>query len=348
MAPHGRELSEDLKDKIAALHKDGQGYKKISISLKLSCNIVAKVIQRFAKNRMTVNQSRQGRPRKMTASTIRQVPRLALQDRRKSATSIAEEISKTSGQTVSAQTIRRTVHQINLHGRRPRRKPLLKQVHKKVRKQFAEAHQSKPDDLLGLAACLVVWWNKDQLVWIWWGTVCMATTWWTVPRKLCLPTVKHGGGSIMVWGCMSAAGTGGIKFIDGIMDSTMYCNILKEKMVPSLQKLGKRGVFQHDNDPKHRSKQTTAFLKKRKVKVLKWPTMSPDLKPIKHLWGILKRKVEECRVSNIRQLREVITEEWKNIPAKTCATLVNSMLNRIKSVLKNNGSHTKYWHWCRF
>ncbi len=52
-----------------------------------------------------------------------------------------------------------------------------------------------------------------------------------------LPTVKHGGGSIMVWGCMSAAGTGELWFIEGNMDSNMYCDILKQKMMPSLQKL---------------------------------------------------------------------------------------------------------------
>ncbi len=28
MAPHGKELSEELKKKIVALHKDGVGYKK--------------------------------------------------------------------------------------------------------------------------------------------------------------------------------------------------------------------------------------------------------------------------------------------------------------------------------
>ncbi len=52
-----------------------------------------------------------------------------------------------------------------------------------------------------------------------------------------LPTVKHGGGSIMVWGCMSDAGTGELRFIGGNMDSNMYCDILKQKMMPSLQKL---------------------------------------------------------------------------------------------------------------
>ncbi len=35
MAPHGKEISEDLKKRIFALHKDGAGYKKIGKTLKL-------------------------------------------------------------------------------------------------------------------------------------------------------------------------------------------------------------------------------------------------------------------------------------------------------------------------
>ncbi len=42
MAPHGKELSEDLKKIIVALHKDGVGYKKIAKTLKLSCSTVDK------------------------------------------------------------------------------------------------------------------------------------------------------------------------------------------------------------------------------------------------------------------------------------------------------------------
>uniref|UniRef100_A0A8C5PJM1 Transposase Tc1-like domain-containing protein n=1 Tax=Leptobrachium leishanense TaxID=445787 RepID=A0A8C5PJM1_9ANUR len=77
-------------------------------------------------------------------------------------------------QLVSAQTIRRTLHQIGLHGCRPRRKPLLKIMHKKARKQFAEDKQTKDMDYCNHE-------YKDKCV---------------------LPTVKHGGGSVMVWDCM--------------------------------------------------------------------------------------------------------------------------------------------------
>ncbi len=66
----------------------------------------------------------------------------------------------------------------------------------------------------------------------------------------------HGAYSVLMWGCMSAAGVGELHFIDGIMNSQMYCSILKEKMLPSLRALGRRALFQHDNDLKHTSKAT--------------------------------------------------------------------------------------------
>ena len=75
---------------------------------------------------------------------------------------------------------------------------------------------------------------------------------------------------------------------------------------------------------------------------MEWPSISPDLNPIEHLWGILKRKVEVRKVSNIRQLRDVVMEEWKNIPVATSEALVNSMPRRVKAVLDNDGGHTKY------
>jgi len=125
------------------------------------------------------------------------------------------------------------------------------------------------------------------------------------------------------------------------MNANMYCDILKQNMIPSLWRLGRRAVIQHDNYPKHTSKTTTAMLKNLRVKVMD-VSMSPDLNPIEHLWGILKLKVEERKVSNIHQLRDVVMEEWKRTPVATCEVLVNSMLKRVKAVLENNGGHTKY------
>ncbi len=154
--------------------------------------------------------------------------------------------------------------------------------------------------------------------------------------KFVLPTVKHSGGSFMVRGCMSAAGTGELQIIEGAMNANMFYDILKQSMIPSLPRLGRRAVLQYYNRIT-----TTTLLKKLRIKVMDWPSMSPDLNPIEHLWDILKRKVEERKVSNIHQLRDVIMKEWKRTPV-ACKALVNSMPKRVKAVLENNGGHTKY------
>ncbi len=92
-------------------------------------------------------------------------------------------------------------------------------------------------------------------------------------------TLKLPGGSVMVWGRMSATGTGEQQFIEGTMIDNMYCDILKQSMIPSLRRLGRRAVFQHDNDPKHTSKMTTVLLKKLRVKVMDWPKHLSRPKP---------------------------------------------------------------------
>jgi hypothetical protein len=90
------------------------------------------------------------------------------------------------------------------------------------------------------------------------------------------------------------------------------------------------------------------LLKKLRVKMMDWPSMSPDLNPIEHLWGILKRKVE-CKISNIHPLRDVVMEEWKRTPVETCEALVNSMPKRVKAVLENDGwPHKILTIWAQF
>ena len=334
MVPHGKELSEDLKRRIFVLYEDGQGYKKIANTLKLSCNTVSKIIQRFKRAGSTRNGPRVDRPKKLSARAERHIQMLSLKNRRRSAVSIAAEIEEVGDQPVCAQTIHCTLHEIGVHGCHYRLKPLLKTIHKKACKHFAEDMSTKHMDYWNH----VLWSDEMKInlfgsdgfkhVWQWPGE--------EYKDKCVMPTVTHGGGNDIVWGSMSAAGVGELHFIEG----NMYCEILQQSMIPSIQKLGRRAVFQHNNDPKHTSKTTTALLKR-----LRWWTgkASLELNPIEHLWGILKGKLEVHKVSNIRQLHYVVREEWKNIPVATCEVLVNSMPRRVKPVLDNDGGHTKYW-----
>ncbi len=189
MAPHGKELSEDLKKRIVALHKDGVGYKKIAKSLKLSCSTVAKTMQWFNRTGSTQNRPRHSRPKKLCARAQCHIQRLCLGNRRMSAASIAAEVEGVGGQPVIAQTICRTLHQLGLHSYHPRRKPLLKMMHKK---QFAEDKQTKDMD----------YWN--HILWSWsdetkinvFGSDGVKRVWRQAGEeykdKCVLPTVKHG------------------------------------------------------------------------------------------------------------------------------------------------------------
>lgn len=74
--------------------------------------------------------------------------------------------------------------------------------------------------------------------------------------KNTVPTVKHGGGNIMFWGCFSANGPGNLVKVDGIMRKEHYVKILEENIWQSAEKLGlgQHWTFQQDNDPKHTAK----------------------------------------------------------------------------------------------
>uniref|UniRef100_A0AAZ3SHC4 Tc1-like transposase DDE domain-containing protein n=1 Tax=Oncorhynchus tshawytscha TaxID=74940 RepID=A0AAZ3SHC4_ONCTS len=88
----------------------------------------------------------------------------------------------------------------------------------------------------------------------------------TIPTGNC-------GGSIMLWGCFSAAGTGRLVRIKGKMNDAKYSEFLDENLLQSAQdlRLGQRFTFHQDNEPKHTAKTTREWLQGKFLNVLEWP-----------------------------------------------------------------------------
>lgn len=162
-----------------------------------------------------------------------------------------------------------------------------------------------------------------------------------------VPTVKHGGGSIMIWGCMAADGVGEMMLCEGRMNSTKYTEVLETALAPSVTQIfgdtNTDGVkFQQDNATCHKSAHTMAWMAQNGIDLLDWPPQSPDLNPIEHIWSILKKNIRRHSISNKQTLLAALKHEWQKISQEECFKLVESMPKRVAAVIKSKGGPTKY------
>ncbi len=75
------------------------------------------------------------------------------------------------------------------------------------------------------------------------GLDCIKRVWWQTDEEYKDKCLAYS----QAW-CWEGHGLGLHQFIEGTMNANMYCDILKQSMIPSLQRLGRRAVLQHDND----------------------------------------------------------------------------------------------------
>uniref|UniRef100_A0A3P9KW98 Transposase Tc1-like domain-containing protein n=1 Tax=Oryzias latipes TaxID=8090 RepID=A0A3P9KW98_ORYLA len=275
-----RELSQDIRNKIIDKHRKGKGYKTISKQLEVPVTTVAHIIQKT--HGTVANLTGRGRKREIDDKVRKRIVGTVSKEPRTTSKDVKGELLN-QGTSVSDRTIRGCLSQSGLHGRRPRRTPLLKGNHKKARLEFAKMHVDKPQSFWEN----VLWTDETKLE-------LFGKTHQLYVRRLkneanneknTVPTVKHGGGSVLFWGCFAASATGCLEVVQGQMKSQDYQGILDRNVLPSVRKIGlsrRSWVFQQDNGPKHTAKNTQEWLREKRWTILKWPSMSPDLNPIEH------------------------------------------------------------------
>ena len=243
---------------------------------------------------------------------------------------------------VSRRTVGRILKRGGLKACRPRKTPLLRPVHLKARIAFAKRHVDKDS----LFWSRVLWSDETKIELFGHNNVSHVyrESGKAFLPKNTVPTVKHGGGSLMFWGCFASSGTGRLVKIDGIMNKEKYVEILDQNLKQSARdlSLGRRWSFVQDNDPKHTAKCTKKWFTDSKIDVLEWPSQSPDLNPIENLWRLLKVKLMKREPRNIAELEVICQEEWKKITVEECTILVENYNKRLNKVLALKGHTIDY------
>lgn len=328
----GKHCSEKDRDLIKILRQEGKTYKYIAETLGCSQNMITNALKWKEKT------EKRGRPRKTSFRTDREIIKYVKKHPFATSTEIKQQLQL----NIDTSVVRRRLLQHNMRARSARKVPLLTTRHIRCRLEFAKEH---------------VLWSPQKWRNILWSDESKINLFGPdgsrhhvrrpknteYSSRYTVKTIKHGGGSIMVWACFSWNGTGPIYWIKETLNQNIYINLLEQVMLPYAEEnMPLLWTYQQDNDPKHTSKAVKAWFERNNINVLKWPAQSPDLNPIENLWGEVKRAIQNKNSKNKNELWDIVQTAWREIPVDTCRKLVDSMPRRCSAVIRNKGYSTKY------
>jgi transposase len=153
----------------------------------------------------------------------------------------------------------------------------------------------------------------------------------------------RGGKSIMFWGGIAYRTITGLHSFQGRITAQIYSDFLRDVLFPEVNELMPRGfIFMDDNAAIHRATRVQEMKEENGVQSLDWwPAFSSDLNPIENVWSILKERVRK-RSPNSRTLLSIAFQEWENLEFDIINSLIDTMPERIRMLIKRKGKAIKY------
>jgi transposase len=341
-------VSQDKRRVILRLRNKGESYRYIARVVDVHHSTVARVIKRFHETGAVAPAPIPGRPRALSKREQRYALRRVQAKPICSIPALATELSAEWKKRVTAYMLRLVLRSNGFKPCKPAKKPLLSAAHKKARLAFAQKYVEKGPEFWRR----VVFSDESSIkvfptpsgLWVW-----RRPGERFAPRHF-VPTVQKGGGSFMVWGCLTSKGVGWLAKLKEGADSQLYTEILEDELEQTIghywrsKREQRQVVFQHDGASIHTAKVVKEYLGRQRYTVLDWPAKSPDLSPIENLWADLKRRLQarQEEIKDQKSLWEVVQEVWEATPAQTCKDLVDSMPRRLRAVINAKGGPTKY------
>ena len=184
-----------------------------------------------------LQKSSGGHPSKLSDRNVQHANQLISSGKAETAVDVTKSLQDIINQPLSAQTTRRYMKKAGMKAVVKKKKPLLTTRHKRERLDFAVMHK----DWTVEDWKRVIWSDETKINHL--GSDGRKWAWKKAGEglsdRLVSGTVKFGGGSVMVWGCMTWEGPGLACKIDGRMDGDLYLTILEDELQGSIEYYGK-------------------------------------------------------------------------------------------------------------
>ncbi|KAG1316844.1 hypothetical protein G6F62_013245 [Rhizopus arrhizus] len=234
-----KSLSADIKNDIKSALLAGKDSMDVANRLGVTYATVNNYANKFFPNRQ---RGLGGRPMVVSAQTKRFIKIQVVQGQLKTAREVHDKLMEL-GYSISYKTAINILKSTDFFVAINVKKPLLTAKHMKRRLAWAKKYQN---------------WTTDD-----WQRVVFSdkqkSTFGDLTDHIVV-TIKHGGSSLMMWGCMTYEGPGyACQIYDGTMNSDLYQHILDTTLRETMEYYDmdwSTAYFQHDGDPKHRSKST--------------------------------------------------------------------------------------------
>lgn len=339
-------LTEEQRIRICILLDEAlYTSKELAEQFNVDKSTITRLYSKYKKTNSTKDLPKSGRPRILDKREERRAVRYIVSGECSTATQVQQKLQSDYKIEVCPETIRRVFKKNGLKSAVKTKKPLLTPRLRKARYEFARKYKH---------------WDYNDWSNVVWSDESRFNLFGSDGREYCWKrkgeplkdqhvkgTIKFGGGGIFVWGCFTARGIGYLCRIDGGLDAALYCKILEEDLLDTLEFYDlniEDIVFQQDNDSRHKAKLTKNWFEENNIKILEWPSQSPDLNPIEHVWNEIKRRLRKIDgpITNKDVLWERIQSIWNSIEVDVCTKLIQTMPKRITDVISQKGGYTKW------